>query len=365
MNRLRAWLAEHLLRQTSGWFLHVYRRPLVFLIGLVAVPLAVVVSATYSASVSAWRAHVLHNLGVTAKLGAEIIDETFDESFGFAQMLAAQPGFTEELRRGDRTHLTSRLEQALPFAKRIDLALILSPTGTVIAGFPEQPGLVGRDIGQEESLRSAQEGGWHASISAVYLRDGPEIEKVVGLVLPITDANGVAGVLQVQHRVETIKSWVQKLRIDPEGFLYVVDHHSQLVVYPFQVLPGRPKIVSNWPPVAALLSDQGTVLTFHDRRSNQQWLAAAYPIADTGWRVVAVQPERAALSMLHGIFRTLGLLVLLLFSIVVSVSLRWVELHNLSLRLLRQNGKLLRQIQQRRSTDQMRGPDRFKKRLDE
>jgi C4-dicarboxylate-specific signal transduction histidine kinase len=349
-------MSERLRAFVSGLFLRAYRRPLRFLLGLVILPLALAAWLAYAANAGLWREQTLHNLGVTARLAAEIIDETLESSLRFSRLLAAQPGFAEALRRGDRETLARRLREALPFADRLDLAMVVGLDGAVVAAAPDRPELIGRHVGADDAFAGARASSWRPYISAVYLREGPEVEKVVAAVEPIEDGGGPIGLLQVQHRVETVKAWIQKLRIDPEGFLYVVDHRDQLVVYPFQVLPGKPKTVSDWPPVAQPVSGEGTTLVFRDARRRATWLAAVHPVGETGWRVVAVQPERAALRSLHRISRILGAMIALLLALTTLVSLRWARLQALSLRLLEQNAKLMKQHQQRRLFDRPKPP---------
>jgi hypothetical protein len=129
-----------------------------------------------------------------------------------------------------------------------------------------------------------------------------------------------------------------------------------LVAGPFQVLPGRPKVVSDWPTVAQPLSPQGAAIQFNDQRTGERWLAGIYPVGTTGWRVVAVQPERAVFLLLHRVFWPMGLLVALLLGLVIIVGLRWVQLQTFSLQLLKQNAKLLKQLQQRRTLEQGKPP---------
>ena len=335
--------------------LRAYRRPLPFLLGLLVLPLICVGVAIYDINVPVWRAQSLHNLGVTARLGAEILDETLNESVRFAANLADDPGLVDAIRRNDAAQLTERLRHALSFASHLDLAMVLSPEGVVLGSTDEAEG-VGRDLRDSEAFGQARSHQWRPTISAVYYQDTPRPEKLVSVIVPITSRETVVGLLLVQHRVETIKSWMQKLRVEPDGFLYVVDHRDQLVVYPFQVLTGRPKTVSLWPPVAAPAPPEGATLSFDNAKDGRRWLAAVHPVGDTGWRVVAVQPETAALGTLYRIFWALGGLGLLLLGLTTLTILRWVNTHNLSLHLLRQNAKLLKHVQQQRTID--RGKDK-------
>lgn len=96
-------------------------------------------------------------------------------------------------------------------------------------------------------------------------------------------------------------------------------------------------------------------MRFLDQRGRHHWLAGISPVGETGWRVVAVQPERSALRALYRVLWPLGSLVALLALILAFVSMRWAQVQALSLRLLRQNTKLLKQTQQRQTLDRMGG----------
>ena len=346
MGTPRRWPAAP--RHITAWFVQGYRHPVSFLLGLLLLPLALVLGATYQINAALWRQQALHHLGVSAHLAAEIVDETLTETLRFERLLAAQPGLREALRHHERERLTAQLQAILPFIPRVDLVMVTDVEGHVVASYPSELSASDHSVADTESFRGARQRGWQPYISAVYLRDGPEMAKVVDVIIPVVDGDTILGLVQVQHQVEVIKSWLQKLRVGSSGFLYVVDHHDQLVVFPFQVLPGQPKTVSSWPPVAQPVSEAGGTLLFTDPRSRQRWLAGVHPIGRTGWRVVAVQPEQEALQTFHHVFWSLGLLVALLAAIVVTIGLRWATLQTFSLELMRQNAKLLRQLQQRR-----------------
>lgn len=349
---LREWVTVALPDACSSWLLRAYRRPLPVLLGFVILPLGAVFLATHLMNAALWRTQTLHNLKVTARLAAEIVDETLDETFRFERLLAAQPGFAEAVRRRDAAELAARLERTLTLTPRVDLAFVISPEGEPLAAFPYRAGAAERTFARDEPFLGARQGGaWRPYVSAVYLREELPAEKVVGVVLPVASGGTVVGLLQFQHLVEEIKSWLQKLRVEPEGFLYVVDHHGQLVVYPFQVLPGKPKVVTDWPPVSVPVGPDGAELVFRGEHHGKRWLAGVAPIGETGWRVVAVQPEAAALRVLHQVLWPLGLLVGLLAAFLIILSLRWAQLQNSTMTLLRQNTKLLKQQQQRRMLD--------------
>ena len=313
---------------------------------LVLALLAIVVFVTHRVNIHMGRRQALRNLTVTARLASEIVGETLGQTLLFERMLVEQPDFRAAVQQQDADQLRRLLQRFLPLAPGAEAAVIMAPSGAVIAAYPDRPELNGSSLMRDEGFLGAQRGGWHSYVSAVHVRGGESLEKVSEVVLPISDGNVVLGVLQVQHRVETIKSWIQKIRIDPGGFLYIVDQHDQLVVYPFQVLPGQPKVVSNWPPVAHHLSPEGGSLMFRGGRHPERWLAGVYPIGSTGWRVVAVQPEREAFRVLHQLFWPMGALVALLCIVVMVLGLRWIQVQRANFQLLQHNDQLAKALQE-------------------
>lgn len=349
------WITVAIPDAFSGWLLQAYRRPFGFLLAVVILPLGILFAAAQTVNTALWRRQTLHNLHVTARLASEIVDETLGETVRFEQRLAAEPAFAEALKRRDRVELSERLQETMAFLPRVELATAISSEGVVMASFPVRPELTGRIVVEEEFFLGAKQGGWHPYVSAVYLREEPPLAKVVSVVLPVVQGERVVGVVQFQHLVEEIKSWLQKLRVEPDGFLYVADHRRQLVVHPLQILPGKPKVVSDWPPVAQPLLPDGASLAFADSKG-RRWLSGVHPVGQTGWRVVAVQPEASALKVLHQVFWPLGILMGALGLLLVLLSRRWAQLQESSLNLLRQNTKLLKQLQQRKTLDK-KGPD--------
>lgn len=305
-----------------------------------------IVGLTQYYNVRLSRQQALHNLHITARLAAQAIDQTFETTLLCERLIAGQPAFTDAVVRRDGEQVAQQLQEPLQFIPGATKALVTDPHGTTIGSYPHlrtQPGI---DPALDDGMRGAQEHGWHPYVSAVHVDEGDLTEKLVDVSLPIHHGDAIVGILIIEYRVEAVKSWIQRIRVDPEGFLYVVDHHDQLVVYPFQVLPGKPKVVSEWPPVAQPLTAHGQTLTFRDARGHRQWLAGVYPIGTTGWRVVAVQPEGAVLRLLHQVLWPMGVLVGLLALVLILIGSRWVKLQASSLQLLNQNTKLLKEFQQ-------------------
>lgn len=357
MGWLRRRLIAYLPRSIPNWLLQSYRRPVGLFAGLLVLPLSVVLIVTYRVHLSLWRQQTLQNLHVTARLGAEIVNETLEGTLDVERRLVGERNFVESVKRRDADDITQQLREALRFARRVSAAVVMSPEGTVVAVYPESDSLVGSSMVGQEAFEGAREGGWRPYISGAYLREGAGFEKIVSVALPIRQAEQVVGLLLVQHQIEEIKAWLQKVRVEPEGFLYVVDHLDKLVVFPYQVVAGEPLVVSSWPPVALLVTAKGATLRFLNARTGEAWLAGVHPVGDSGWRVITVQREVAALRTLHRVFLVLGLLVGGLMALVGFIGWRWLQVHAFSLSLLEQNVNVLKQLSQARLLDRDRQSD--------
>lgn len=355
MGQLTEWWALRLPAACSAWLLGAIRRPLRFLLLLVAAPLALAVGGSYAINVSVARRQALRNLQVTAELAAGLIDETLHETLLLEQLLAGEPGFADAVTARDAQALAPRLTQALALIPAGEAAAVVSLEGRVLAAAPDAA-LAGRNVSFHDAFIGARAAGWQPYVSAVYLREPVQAEKVIAISAPIPGHGAPVGLLQVQYRLDAIRERLQRVRVQPSGFVYVVDQEAQLVAYPFQVLPGRPKVASSWPPVAAAIGAQGTALRFLDPRTRHAWLAGVYPVGATGWRVVAVQPDAAALQLLHRMLWPLAMLLAVLGALIAAIGWQWSQLQATSLRLLQQNTTLLKQLQQQRTLSKGQPP---------
>jgi len=333
---------------TAGWLLRAYRRPLAAFMIFVVLPLGAAVLCTHEVNSAFGRQRALHNLSMTARLGALAVQETLEELVLFEQLTGSRPDVLAAVARRDAPALTKILREGLAFMPHVHAVRVTDPEGAVLAAVPEAASRASTD---EERKAFWQDAGasLRVYLSPVHVSDDDPDEKIVELWWPLLDQGRRSGVVQLAFRIEAVRAWIQKIRVDPEGFLYVVDHRQQLVVYPFQVLPGRPKMVADWPPVAHPIAGESDAIVFAHQRTGDTWFAGIAPVGDTGWRVVAVQPEAALVRMMHRVLWPMALAAAFLLGLLLLVGLQWVRVQAFSLQLLQKNAKLLKQLQQRRT----------------
>lgn len=345
------------------WFLTLYRRPWIFLT-LLGIPLVAACAWLYTVHERQWRAQESRHLVVAARLAARTIHEELTRTRQIEDAIASRPSFVAAIKRRDRTALENSLTMLLDVTPMIDHVSIIEPTGKPLAE-------VGVALMDRSELEPSPEPPWEQPripsddppdprpdgaplVSGVYLRDAASGEKVVGVSAPVRDGPTTVGTLQVQYRLQEISRWLEKIRIEPAGFLYVVDQEGRLVAYPFQLLPGQPKDVSRWAPVAGGTSALGTLVRFAQGPARQPWTAAVVSVEPYGWRVVAQQPDAAMLKPFRQLVGSFVLLVCLLAGLISWLVLRWVHLHTVTLRLLAQQAQLLKLSEQRRLIERFR-----------
>lgn len=336
------------------WSLRLYRMPLVFLLCFLILPLSFLCGWLYLANERQWRAQEAQDLQVYAKLASRIIHEELSRVQELEKVLAAQPALLNAVKRRDREAITASLRLFTHLAPSLGSALVTDATGRPVAavtapaaGAPAE----GTPPISAEPLPISDE---TLSRSAVYLYDPTSGEKAVRLSTRLQDGQVVRGALHAHVRLGEISRWLEKLRIEPEGFLYVVDDHGLLVSYPFQLRAGTPKDVSAWPAVACSQASASAIVRFRQGQPERPWTAAAVSVAPFSWRVIAQQPDAAMLRPLRRLAAWLLLIITLLSSAISLVVLRWAHMHHVTLQLLAKQTELLRRSEQQRTRTLMR-----------
>lgn len=328
------------------WFLALYRHPVTSLFLLLVVPLTAACLWLYVVHERQWRAQEEGDLVIAARLASRIIHDELARTHQIEAAIAARPAFVEALTRRDRETLRTHLQTLLDVTPMIERAIVADASAAWRVEAPASG----------DSIPPATPPGpsnpeWQEPVSGVYLRDPISGEKVVGVSAPVQDGGTILGTLQVQYRLQEISRWLHKVRIEPAGFLYVVDQHGRLVAYPFQLLSGEPKDVSGWAAVAGGASETGTLIRFQQGTPARPWTAAVVAVPPFGWRVIAQQPDAAMLKPFRQLVWSFVPLAAILAGLLSLLVLRWAHLHRATLQLVEQQARLLKQSEQRRQKD--------------
>ncbi len=328
-----------LWRDFSDWLLGAYRRPWLFIINALLIPVIVLCAWLYTITEQTWRTQEGHDLLLAARLASHILQEELDTTLAMERAVATRPAFVDAVRHHDHARVRTALDELLEVTPSIDRARLIDPDGTVWVD--------SRNPSTASASLSALLAGL-PNVSSAYSDDTPGAEKLVSLSYPVEADTQLLGVLQVQYRLQRVGAWLEKVRIEPAGFLYVVDQQHQLVAYPFLVLPGKPKQVAAWPPVAGAASVEGRLIRFDHGTPSRAWTAAVVRLEPSGWRVIAQQPDAAMLAPFHQLVASCFGVLLVIVLLVAGLLARWAQLHRATLALMARQASLLRRSEQRR-----------------
>lgn len=334
------------------WFLTLYRRPGRFLGLVLGVPLLVACFWIYRVSERQWRVREGEDLIIAARMTGRMLEEELSRAQAVQAAIAHRPDFVRAVMQSDREAILQDLQVLLQLSPQAARILVRDREGRMLA-----------QVTAESDPLAPSPDAWPAAedrqpaVSGVYLGDATSGEKVVGVSTPILEGRVPVGMVQTQYSLEAIARWLQRTRVGSSGFLYVVDNQGFLVAHPYQVLPGKPKNVSHWAPVAAALSADGRLVRFEDGKPARAWTAGVVMVAPYGWRVVAQQLDAAMLAPFYHLVYAFAAVILLLAGLLAALILRWARLHETTLELLAKQTQLLAATERRLRVLKMRRGD--------
>ncbi|MBI2884834.1 MAG: cache domain-containing protein [Candidatus Omnitrophica bacterium] len=330
------------------WLLELYRKPAIFLSLVLALPVTIVCVWVSTANEQLWRAQAERHLIVASQLAGRVIQEELAQTRQLERAFASRPDFIGAVRRRDRASLTEDLRLLLQLLPMVDRAVVVDAAGRPLASAANSSRAdAAREEGEPVGGANATWEPMRSPVSGVYLRDADSGEKAVGVATPVRDGAEQLGMVQVQYRVDEIARWLTKIRPAREGYLYVVDHQGLLIAHPLQLLPGAPKNVAAWPPVAADVTAEAALVRFTQGRPARPWTAAVVLVDPYGWRVISQQPDASLLRPFRRLVCSFLLVIAALAALLAGLVLRWSSLHRATLHLLAQQARLLKWSERR------------------
>ena len=256
-------------------------------------------------------------------LAATTLSEKFARLQDVGVSLATRVRFRQLIAEGrwaDAMAILRDVPRDLPVIDRMFLA---NAEGTLMADFPELPGVRGLNFSHRDWYKGVRRG-WRPYVSTVYTRTGAPQRNVFAVAVPIAKGDGVVvGILVLQvHLDSTFFEWTRDIDVGPEGVAYIVDQNRRIAFN--SKSPLRREVVDSSAMPAVQLAWQGEegVHIDVDPTGKEETISAYASVEPYGWGVIVQQPGRAALGFVardHQLRRlrvAYGLLLLLGVSIV-------------------------------------------------
>jgi len=230
-----------------------------------------------------------------ARIAATTMAEKFGRVVDVAISLATRVRFRDLVTRGkweEAIKIMRDVPRDLPHIERLFLT---DAKGMLQADVPALPGVRGTNFAYREWYQGVSRD-WHPYVSPVYTRAASPQINVFAVAVPVKNAGGVAGILVLQIRVESLLEWINAIDTGRQGFVYLVDSKGQVAFHSRH--PNRPGItdLSGTPMVDKLLRGEHGVETGFDPVENEEAIVAYAPVPGYGWGVVSQQPLHASLA---------------------------------------------------------------------
>ena len=197
-------------------------------------------------------------------------------------------------------------------SKNSPAAFLSDAQGRIVATFPAQPGLLGKDFSYRDWFQGASRTG-KPYVSAAYRSAATGLPLVVGVAAPVLNGSRRVGYVTLLWQLDSVRAVAEGSRRDDGVTITVTDQHGQPLTGALAVdRRGQPLQAPASAATTQALAGRSTN-TIHDGV-----LEAAGPVPGSGWTVTASQPSSVALAAATTFERILrrtvgvGLLLLLL-----------------------------------------------------
>jgi len=160
-------------------------------------------------------------------LAAATLAEKFERLTDIGGALATRVRFQEMIDAGrwsDAAEILRRVPGNFPVIERL---FITDASGTLMAGVPELPHVIGSSFAHLEWFKELSRD-WKPHVSGVYRESAESARNVIAVAAPIRVGEGrIAGILVMQVRLEKFLAWASLIDPNPMSRVLVIDGDSK------------------------------------------------------------------------------------------------------------------------------------------
>lgn len=253
-----------------------------------------------------------------AQLMAVTLEERFDRLVDIAIFLSTQPQVQDLVAQEKWTQAMGFLHSVPRELPQIERLFLTDPRGILKADFPTLPGVRAKNLSNRDWYRGVSQN-WKAYVSPAFTRSETPQMNVFAVAVPIKKLpGGIAGILVLQIRIETLLKRMQAVDLGPGGFIYIIDSQNKVAFHSRH--PERQDMtdVPITPVLERLRNGKHGVEIAYDPMEQEESILAYAPLPRYAWAVVIQLPTRASIGLAvrdEQLRRlTLGYILILLFS---------------------------------------------------
>ncbi len=219
---------------------------------------------------------------------AHHIEWNIKSDIAYGRAYAARPYLLAGLQRGDKKEMNMHLRDLVRNANSIERAFIASPKGVLLADYPHDPLVIGKNFSYRDWYKGVSKN-WKPYVSEFFMRKARPQRYLFNIAVPMKTHDGnILGILVMQPREDYIKNAIGEVELG-SGFIYVVDKKGILIYHP-EYKADRITDFSNVPVVEKVKKGLKGVERMFDPVKNEIMLTSYYPVEGWGWGVVVQRP---------------------------------------------------------------------------
>lgn len=330
----------------TGWLLRKKWRIVMAGMLIATIPLANLALIIHYSMEGELKQQAIVRRQIFADTAAHLLEQRLEADLEFGRSYAARMNLLNAIENGDLIEADRHLRNMIETSHTIERAFIASPQGILMANFPSDPLVIGKNFSDRDWYQGVSKSG-APYVSAFYLRAARPVRYLFALAVPIRAIDkGIVGYLVMQPKANYVKEIIDRIRTGGTGLVYVVDRKGHLIYHPG--FPGDK--ISDFSSVRIVAKvkqgSSGAEKTF-DPVSKTEVVAAYHPIDKWGWGVVTQRPIDEVLALLRKVSRILYISTALMLLLTAFLSYRWALMLDSSQRLLEERSELEKQISDR------------------
>lgn len=238
---------------------------------------------------------------LAAQLASKAIEKHFEALGRSLEDFARRRTLAGALQKKDdslvRTHLRDLVTKNLEF----DRAVLVNFDGLLRSDYPSDPAMKRENFSVQDWYQGVSETR-QTYVSEVYQLRAEPLRFYADLATPIRNGGGnILGYVAAQHAIENLSAELSQIRLPQGGRLLLIDQYGHVIT---RIGLGNPPPLnlSRDPLIQKVLSglrrDEGS-LEDSEPVTGEKSLFSYVRMRPTGWLVIAIQPEEAALAPLR------------------------------------------------------------------
>lgn len=257
---------------------------------ITAVPLISLAVFVYFLASEAIETRIMEENRLLALTCAHSLEGRLRCDIAFGRAYATRPYLLAGLKKGNVKEMQMRLKNLIYYANTIERAFIASPKGVLVADYPSDPLVRGKNFSNRDWYKGVSKN-WQPYVSEFYLRMAKPTRYLFTIAIPLIDLNNenILGILVMQPRDDYIKNALGAINISGAQ-IYILDKHGNLIYHPKSV-SDRIVNLSHVPVIQKSLKGKEGIERTLDPISKKPVLAAYHPVSEYGWSIVVTRHE--------------------------------------------------------------------------